>query len=490
MLNRLSYRISLTLFVAVMLFSPLLLWYYPKIQRQQLYDSNQRELRNIAFATALGVGTALEDENFAAIQKSIDFTKNQEDFDFVAIVQVDTNQNTTGKPEITKQLFQVYPKERNIDPEIQTGTTLIVERGQFFSSVLSGEIIVGFKTTGIQKRITETRRVFYIWGIVSLVIFVLLAFLLSRAILNPLKTLDLATQRVGRGDREPIGKTNALWEMQQFIGSFNQMLVTLKATEEDLDRKSREVRDSILAARGLQQSVLPSLSEIEKHFEETLIIYKPKNVVGGDFYWIHEAGDLLIFAIGDCTGHGIPGALSFMSIVGTLRQIVLGDKIYSPNAVLTKINNALLAEQITASKQGVIYYGVDIGIGAINSKTGELTYSGASRPLLIIRDNALTELPVARYTLGVITKELEFSNASFMLKAGDCVYSFSDGFPDQFGGGEKWKKFMTKNLKQLILTNHQLPFVKQKELFESTFETWKGNYEQTDDLTLIGFKIK
>jgi serine phosphatase RsbU (regulator of sigma subunit) len=224
-------------------------------------------------------------------------------------------------------------------------------------------------------------------------------------------------------------------------------------------------------------------------FDSFFYLYKPKDIVSGDFYWFHDFGDVVVCAVGDCTGHGVPGALMSVICVTQINKHVKSDSVKTPQDALRLINDGI----VETLKQQIVnvnsYDGMDIAMCAYNKKTGVLDYSGAFRPLIIVRDKKLIEYAPNRFSLGgEFIDAKKYKGHTIQLKPNDCVYMFTDGYPDQFGG-PKGKKYMAKRFKQLLIDISDKTFEEQQSILEHNFTDWKMDNEQVDDILVMGFKV-
>ncbi|MCK5137197.1 MAG: SpoIIE family protein phosphatase [Bacteroidales bacterium] len=255
------------------------------------------------------------------------------------------------------------------------------------------------------------------------------------------------------------------------------------AQKEELAQKNKDITDSIKYAKRIQFAILPEKSP----FPDTFILFKPKDIVSGDFYWFTEVGDKEFFSAVDCTGHGVPGA--FMSIIGhnSLTKIVREYGILEPGKILTQLNKEVLATLHQRSDTGDVYDGMDLALVAYDRKEGYLEYSGAFNPLYLIRNGEILETKANKVSIGrsLFNNCLEFTNHRIKMEPGDTVYLFSDGYADQFGG-ELMKKFKYKKLKELMLKIQPESMDRQRTIMEQTIEQWKGDVEQLDDILVIG----
>jgi ligand-binding sensor domain-containing protein/serine phosphatase RsbU (regulator of sigma subunit) len=258
------------------------------------------------------------------------------------------------------------------------------------------------------------------------------------------------------------------------------------AQKEELAQKNKDITDSIRYAKRIQFAILPP----ELPFPDTFILFKPKDIVSGDFYWLDMIGDLEFLAAVDCTGHGVPGA--FMSIIGynSLNKIVKEHKIYKPSDILDRLNyEVTMTLKRTDSEGGAIQDGMDMSLICYNKKTGLLQFAGAFNPLWLVRNGVLQEIKADRFPIGRSKdREKKFTNTEIQIQKGDTVYFASDGYADQFGG-DSGKKFKSKPMKELVLALQDLPMAKQKDVLIGTLEAWRGEIEQVDDVLVIGRKF-
>lgn len=259
---------------------------------------------------------------------------------------------------------------------------------------------------------------------------------------------------------------------------------------EKLEILYKHVTDSIRYAKRLQDAILPPANHIEKILPNSFVLFKPKDIVSGDFYWMSEKAGKTIFAAVDCTGHGVPGA--FMSIVGhnLLKHVLNNTNIVEPAIILDELNKGVSETLHQGLDETSTKDGMDISICTIDYKTLELQYAGAFNPLYLVRDGALQQIKANKFPIGFFIDEekKKFTNHKMQLQKGDCIYLFSDGYADQFGG-PNGKKFMVKNFDLLITKIYNKPVAEQKVILDKTIEDWRGTQEQIDDVLVIGVAI-
>lgn len=258
--------------------------------------------------------------------------------------------------------------------------------------------------------------------------------------------------------------------------------------KELIEEKQKEIIDSITYANRIQNAVLTNDSVWQKISPQHFVLFKPKDIVSGDFYWAYETpNNKSIWAAADCTGHGVPGA--FMSMLGNslLNEIVIENKTHKASEILdrlrTKIIWALSKENVSEND------GMDIGLCVWDKSNNTLEFAGANNNAVIVRNNALQEIKGDKMPVGNYHgEEKPFTSNEFKLQKNDAIYLYTDGYADQFGG-PKGKKFRYKQLDELLITNHAQDMSLQAKLLEETFLTWKGALVQTDDICIIGIKV-
>lgn len=263
----------------------------------------------------------------------------------------------------------------------------------------------------------------------------------------------------------------------------------IDAARQRIERQAKDIRDSINYARSIQNSLLPTLKETQLHFPEIFNLYLPRDVVSGDFYWVAEKGDRQYLAVADCTGHGVPGALVSVLCVEKLEQaLLLAD---TPGEILRLVNNEVKHTLRQSTDDGINASrdGMDVALMAFDPKTSTLTFSGAKRPLWVIRDGTVTTLAPTRFSIGGHSPENQvFDEQQFHMQAGDMVYLFSDGFADQFGGTED-RKFGTGRFRETLTACAQLPVAQQHRHLLALLHDWMGREEQVDDVLVVGVRF-
>ncbi len=295
------------------------------------------------------------------------------------------------------------------------------------------------------------------------------------------------------GDR--IMQVNAIPEYDE-NNSFESVLVVShditqrKLIEMEIQNKNKKIADSINYAKRIQNAILPDNTVIRKALPDSFILYKPKDVVSGDFPWYVQVGDILYIAAVDCTGHGVPGAL--LSLIGyfLLNDIVRSRKISDPGKILDILDDGVTTTLRQDQDDSRTKDGMDIALCKIDTKNRKVEFAGAHRSLYIMKKGEMEEIKGNKFAIGggIYKNQTNFTNNEISLTKGDSIFFCSDGFPDQFGGPQN-RKFGPKRLREMITKIHTKPMTKAYEIFDKEWEDWKGEESQTDDMLLIGIKF-
>ncbi len=263
----------------------------------------------------------------------------------------------------------------------------------------------------------------------------------------------------------------------------------IERQREELELKNKNITDSLVYAKRIQEALLPSGAFMKRTLQEHFVFFRPKDIVSGDFYWAAGRDNDIFIATADCTGHGVPGALMSMIGIEILNDAVNKRAMKEPSLILDFLNRGLQAtfNRESSDKGILIRDGMDIALIRVNRESGEMEFSGAMAPLYVMRDNNLIELPGDKISLGINVGRQTFTNKKFTLLEGDVVYLFSDGYVDQFGG-ESDKKFMYRRFRHLITSMWDFPMEDQKTILTESIQSWMGENEQVDDMMVIGYK--
>lgn len=318
------------------------------------------------------------------------------------------------------------------------------------------------------------------------------------------KTSNFANE-IGKGNLtvnyEKLGQNdmlgNALINMRDSLHAYSEEMEqkVFERTQEVLEKSSklelayREIRDSITYAKRIQESILPSNELILKVFTNSFVFYRPKDIVCGDFYWFAQKGDEVLLAAVDCTGHGVPGAL--MTVIGNslLNQIISTSTSTDPAVLLGMLDKKLL-ETFQQHGNFSTNDGMDAAVFRYKINKREITFAGAKRPLYMFKNGELIEVKGNKSPIGSFGHDYDkmFTSHKINVNPNDTVYLFSDGVQDQFGGSDG-KKFMIKRFRDLLESIQPLPMAEQAKQIAAEIDKWQGDFEQTDDMLLIGVRF-
>jgi serine phosphatase RsbU (regulator of sigma subunit)/lipopolysaccharide biosynthesis regulator YciM len=271
--------------------------------------------------------------------------------------------------------------------------------------------------------------------------------------------------------------------------------VTITLQKEIVEEKNREITDSINYAKRIQAAILPPTKLIKKHLPESFVLYLPKDIVAGDFYWLEVKDDKVLFAAADCTGHGVPGAMVSVVCNNGLNRSVREKGLSNPGQILDMTREIVIQEFEKSEEE--VKDGMDIGLCALykageslkaNGEDWVLEFAGANNPLWIIRNSEILETKGDKQPIGKFGESTPFKSHNVDVLPGDTIYLCTDGFADQFGG-DKGKKLKSSNFKKLLLSIQDLPMAQQKLRIEDAFHEWKGDLEQLDDVCIIGVRL-
>jgi phosphoserine phosphatase RsbU/P len=398
------------------------------------------------------------------------------------------------------------------------------------SSFYQGSVIRIISDRTAQKALFRTEAIrFILVFVVSLIIVSFLIYRKTRVITLPIIKLVENVDRITNGNLRERAEVTGNNEITKLSEKFNMMIAQLESYYYELEEKVKErtlkiekqkeeillqrdalaeknsqlneayteieeqkkhIMDSIYYARRIQTAILPSFTILDKNFKNYFIFYLPKDIVSGDFYWMHEIGGLSMIAAVDCTGHGVPGA--FMSIVGfnQLNNAVTVQKARKASDILNVLNAGVIQTLNENNSETSIKDGMDMTLCVFDFKKKKVDFAGANNPIIMVRDNQMVKYKGDRFPIGafVDNQPQVFTNNEIDLKEGDMIYLFSDGYADQFGGPEN-KKFFTKRFESLLLEISVLSMEEQKEFLKTTLYDWMGNNGQVDDILVIGIKI-
>jgi serine phosphatase RsbU (regulator of sigma subunit) len=337
-------------------------------------------------------------------------------------------------------------------------------------------------------------------GLLVVVLFV--SYFVSNKITRPLKELTLDSAEIANGNFDVVLKSKSNDEIGILADGFRKMQVSIsnlvhgledtvkERTAEVIQQKNiielrqKEMVDSINYARRIQYTLLANDEFIRKFLNDYFVIFNPKDIVSGDFYWATKNDTKFYLAVCDSTGHGVPGAFMSLLNISFLNEAINQKKIEEPNKVLDYVRQRLIKNISRDGGQD----GMDATLLCVDIETKEITYASANNAPIIIRDGNVIECEADKMPVGIGVRDVPFTLFKIESLKNDTILLYTDGFADQFGG-PKGKKFKYKQLKEILVQNNHLPLDKQKEKLVEVFENWKGDLEQVDDVCVIGIKI-
>jgi len=280
---------------------------------------------------------------------------------------------------------------------------------------------------------------------------------------------------------------NRIIKYQNDLIEIHRNLVTQQ--RDKISSQAVKITASINYASLIQSAILPPRDRINQIITDFFILFKPSEIVSGDFFWIEEKSGQIFISVADCTGHGVPGALMSMLGVALLNEIIIKNDISQPNEILNQLSESVIKYLHQTGKPGEAQDGMDIALCVINEKRNMLEFSGAFNPLYISRSGKIVEIKGDRMPIGIHVQDpIPFTRHEAKIQKSDILYLFSDGYVDQFGGDND-KKFSAVRFKELLEEIYDEPMQKQKEILDSTFNEWRASEEQIDDVLVMGIKI-
>jgi len=407
-------------------------------------------------------------------------------------------------PQKNKYLYKLEGFDQQwrkpLDKPIATYTNL--PSGKYVFKVLASNNHGYWNTDGLSLKIRVYAPIYRTWEffVILLIILIVLVVAYVRYREYNLYRSAIRLDRIIEEKTREVKEKNSLLERQK-----SEILVQNKEIErqkyeveaqrdevlsqkELIEYQKEQMTDSIIYAKTIQMAMMPDSAALTSILQKSFLLFKPKDIVSGDFVWIKTLENLKFIVVADCTGHGVPGGFMSMFGISILNELILHEKINSSADLLEGMRTRLIQTMTYKSGKYASTDGIDIGCAIWNTENNKLNYAGAHIPLYIIRENELIEIPGDKMSVGPFVKYQTFSNQYFELRAKDKIYLFTDGFSDQFGGKDE-KKYMKKNLKKLILEASHSEMIEQEVIFKSRIEKWMGSYEQIDDITGLGFEV-
>ena len=294
------------------------------------------------------------------------------------------------------------------------------------------------------------------------------------------------TAEIQRQKEEIEAQRDSIEEQRNILAQRN---TDLKFAYDEIGEQKKHITDSIQYAKRIQNAILPPAEFVKSLIPDSFILYRPKDIVSGDFYWFARENNLIYFSVVDCTGHGVPGA--FMSIVGfnQLNYALNVVKAVKPSAMLDALNEGVTSTLREKSTSNGVKDGMDIALCALDYEKMKLHFAGAYNSLYLVREGEITIIRADRHPIGASGVEnVRFSGHEIEIRKGDMIYLFSDGYADQFGGPQK-KKFLLSRFRELLVSVSPETIQKQEEILNTNFDQWKGQEEQVDDILIIGVRV-
>lgn len=280
-------------------------------------------------------------------------------------------------------------------------------------------------------------------------------------------------------------------ELQEYQNDLKELVhlktLELNHTLNELKEQKLELTDSIKYAKRIQKAVFKSPIDLQKTLPDSFFLYKPKDIIAGDFYWVECIDQYILFVVADCTGHGVPGSIVSVVCHNALKRAIRRTASTNPAIILDKTRE-LIIESFDGSEEE-IQDGMDVALCVYNTQTRELNYAGANINLHHFHNQKLKIVKANKQPVGQYPNQTPFVNHKIKLEPGDCIYLFTDGFSDQFGG-PKGKKYKYKQVRNLISETAYLPLPQQYDKILQTFIEWKGDLQQVDDVCMVGIKFK
>jgi len=407
-------------------------------------------------------------------------------------------------PQKNKYLYKLegFDQEwrKPLDKPIVTYTNL--PSGKYVFKVLASNNHGYWNTDGLSLKIRVYAPIYKTWEffiILFIILIVLVIAYIKYREYNLYKSAIRLDRIIEEKTRE-VKEKNKLLERQK-----SEILVQNKEIErqkheveaqrdevlnqkELIEYQKEQMTDSIIYAKTIQMAMMPDSTALNAILQKSFLLFKPKDIVSGDFVWIKTLDNLKFIVVADCTGHGVPGGFMSMFGISILNELILHEKITSSANLLEGMRTRLIQTMTYKSSKYASADGIDIGCAIWNTKNNKLNFAGAHIPLYIIRENELIEIPGDKMSVGPFIKYQTFNNKYITVEPKDKIYLFTDGFSDQFGGKDE-KKYMKKNLKKLIIETSHSEMIEQEVVFKSRIEKWMGSYEQVDDITGLGFEI-
>lgn len=437
--------------------------YYETIEQQLKLEIADEELKDLTLRNLIAESEKRENE-----LKLLQSTRDLERVERENLMQSIALLSEREESERRNQAIQSLEQERRIQ-QLELEKKDISERDlQRQNQLLESE---SRQKQQELEREKEARRM-AIWIAILMVLVVIVA-------LYSLVSVRRKNQKLAESKKK-------IEEINSDLEAKNHEIVLQK---EVIELKNQSITDSIQYASRIQNAVLLPPTFLTDWDVENFIYFRPKDIVSGDYYWGFRRKGKIYIAAADCTGHGVPGA--FMSMLGNafLNEIMITNDFATASEILDRLRDEIIRALRQKGATGEARDGMDISLAILDRRAGTVQYAGANNPLYLVRGGELTRYQADRMPIGIhVTDMAPFTNHIIDIKAGDSIYLFSDGYADQFGG-EHGKKFMYRQFQELLTSGAELPMLEQMERLDSRLLQWRGDYEQIDDILVIGFRI-
>ncbi len=501
----------------VLFFSVFIFLFFPFQNARSFENYYSKEANSMAVSVSNSLEIALNEQNFIGLEVIMGFVRKDPRLDFITIAQPDTvfyndeedsssfRKNDNDSYKIEWNVFKSYPDSFNFHSNLINNGDIIIGSSRFSTDVMSGLVLVGFNKKDIQKNRDEMMTVSIIISVLIFIVGLFFSFFLSQSISRRVLDLRNAAFKVGEGDLSQRIQSEVNDEIGELTDAFNSMIedlhdaniivkektLALQSSNKVIEGINKDITDSIRYAERIQHAIIPSDAEIDNLFPDSFILFNPKDIVSGDFYWFKEVNGQILFCVGDCTGHGVPGA--FMSLIcNALLDECTNEKSITigPQKILNDVRDGLM--KMMSIKGLPVEEQQKEGMDAILlkwDKKSTIEVSAAYNSLLIVRNGEIIEIKADKQPVGIyLGKYKSFTKHQIDLEKGDVLYLMTDGYEDQFGG-KKGKKFKKSKLKENLLRICDMPMKDQKEELIQTFNSWKGDQYQVDDVLIVGIRF-
>ncbi|UCG27657.1 MAG: SpoIIE family protein phosphatase [Bacteroidales bacterium] len=395
-----------------------------------------------------------------------------------------------SNPDAVRYKYRLDPQDKEWSPAwqlpIQTFSGISPGDYTFMAIAMSEEGI--WNEESFEFRFTIKPPFYQTFWFITLMVLIIIIGIIAYIKYRERKLIrekHILEQKVEERTVEIRRQKSEIEQKNRFLEEANEEITLQK---EIIEKKNIDITDSIRYAKRIQEAVLPSEKILQDFMVDSFILNLPKDIVSGDFYWIKQKDGSLIIVAADCTGHGVPGA--FMSLLGItfLNEIVERDQVVSPDKILNTLRENVIKHLKQRRIESGSKDGMDMAICTLDTKSKKLSFAGANNPLYLVNKKEVKEIKGNRMPVAIHAKMNRFTHHDIPVMPGDSFYIFSDGYADQFGGPEG-KKFKYKRLRELLFRIRDKTMDEQREILLKTHMEWKAEYEQVDDIVIIGFRI-